>query len=187
LTFIAVLDACVLIPAALRDILLRSAQAPLYRAQWTMDILNEVERNLVRNGMASQAGAVHLRAQIEKTFPDALIPSESYQLLISAMTNDAKDRHVLAAAVASHAQVIVTSNLKDFPNDALEPYGIEAQSPNEFLRHLQDLDQDLMLAIVREQASDLSRPPATVAQVIGNLARWAPDFAVRIRQAHEKQ
>lgn len=57
-------------------------------------------------------------------FPNASV--NGYQHLIAAMTNDAKDRHVAAAAVRGNAALIVTANLRDFPPAALEQYDIEA-------------------------------------------------------------
>ncbi|CAN5444117.1 hypothetical protein BH11CYA1_BH11CYA1_10680 [soil metagenome] len=54
-------------------------------------------------------------------FPDALISRHRYEKLIDSMTNDKKDRHVLAAAVVAKVEVIVTNNLGVFPKDSLEP------------------------------------------------------------------
>ena len=59
-----------------------------------------------------------------------------YEQLIDSLDLPGKDdRHVLAAAIRSGAQVIVTYNLKDFPAAALDPFGIEAQSPDDFVLH----------------------------------------------------
>ncbi len=100
------------------------------------------------------------------------------------MGNDEKDRHVLAVAVASGSQVIVTSNLKDFPVKALEPHEIEAQSPDEFLLNLLDLAPEQMLEILREQAAALKHPLIPMETVLQHLQQRAPDFASAIRQAH---
>lgn len=108
-SFVVVLDACVLIPAALRDLLLRAALADFCRIQWTEDILEEVERNLISDIRLSEEKAQRLLSMMRKIFPDAMITS--HRLLINAMPNDPKDRHVLAAAVACKAQVIVTNNV----------------------------------------------------------------------------
>jgi hypothetical protein len=99
------------------------------------------------------------------------------------MTNDEKDRHVLAVAVMSRSQVIVTSNIKDFPEKALDPFGIEAQTPDEFLTHLFYLNSRLMVEILTEQAQDLDDPPMSVPEVLAVLALTAPGFVKLISSA----
>ncbi len=105
---------------------------------------------------------------------------QEYARIIASMTNDPKDRHVLAAAVVTGAQVIVTSNVSDFPQLALAPYQIEAQHPDVFLEHLLDLDEDLMIHILREQAQALRRPAMSIEGVLTSLALHAPNFARRV-------
>jgi hypothetical protein len=92
--------------------------------RWSAEILEEMTRNLVATGTMSSANASRLRAIMEHEFPEAAVTD--YASLIPAMRNDEKDRHVAAAAIKAGAQVIVTSNLKDFQN---LPDGVEAQSP----------------------------------------------------------
>jgi hypothetical protein len=112
---------------------------------------------------------------VRRAFPDSA--ATGYHALIPAMTNDAKDRHVLAAAVVSGAQVIVTRNLRDFPVDSLAPYDIEAQSPDTFLTHLLDLDPGRVLRTITEQAEVMTRPTMTAAAIVSRLAGHAPRFA----------
>lgn len=100
------------------------------------------------------------------------------------MTNRPKDRHVLAAAVAAGAQVIVTDNLKDFQADTLAPYDIEAQSPDEFLADLFDQDSDTMVRIIHEQSRATIRPHLSVDTILEYLARdGASGFADKVRSA----
>jgi hypothetical protein len=94
------------------------------------------------------------------------------------MKNDPKDRHVAAAAVKAGAQVIVTGNLGDFRD---LPDGIEAQSPDEFLCNIFDLDPDGMVELVRSQAADLRKPPRTFEELLTGLAKIVPDFVAAIR------
>lgn len=180
-SFYVVADACVLIPAALRDTLLRAAAAGMYRVHWSEDILNEVQLNLAELGMTTPDKAERLTSVMQQQFPEALIRADQYRSLLPAMTNNAKDRHVLAAAVIAGAQVIVTSNLKHFPEKALAPFGIEAQSPDEFLSNLVDLDGRLMEQIIRSQAQDLHQPPMTVDDVLAMIEQSAPEFALAMR------
>src|SRR5262249_14096381 len=103
------LDACVLIPMPLADALLRMAEAPrLYLPTWSQAILDEVTRNLIEKWSMEPEKARRREDAIRRHFPEALV--EGFEPLIDAMMNDPKDRHVLAAAVRSHAQLIVTYN-----------------------------------------------------------------------------
>ena len=86
-----------------------------------------MERNLVSTRTMPADKAARLRAMMEKYFPEALVTG--YEPLVAAMQNDAKDRHVVAAAVKAGAQVIVTANMKDFSE---MPEGVEALPPDAF-------------------------------------------------------
>ena len=180
-SFVCVLDACVLIPAALRDTLLRAADAGLYAPRWSATILEETRRNLVSQLGLSESQAQRLIDTIQTYFPEAVVTG--YESLIDVMTNHPKDRHVLAAAVVSGAEVIVTSNLRDFPSLALGPFGIEAQSPDDFLVGLLYDDSERMVQVVVEQAQDLHAPPMSVDELLDILATQAPRFAGLIRAA----
>lgn len=176
----AVTDACVLYPAALRDTLLRAAAADLYRLHWSGESLEEARRNLVDNHAMTAARAERLIAAMVRAFPDASV--EDYQRLVPAMTNHAKDRHVLAAAVAAGAEVIVTSNLRHFPTLALAPYNVEAQSPDEFLMNLADLSPSTMVRIIREQAAALKNPALSANEVLDDIGLQAPSFVALMRR-----
>ena len=113
-----------------------------------------------------------VRATMERAFPEAEVTG--YEPLISGMPNDPKDRHVAAAALKAGAQVIVTSNLRDF--QAL-PDGVEAQSPDEFLSNLFDLDPEGIIELLRDQAAALKKPLRTFDEVVAALAKMVPGFA----------
>lgn len=177
-SFGVVLDACVLFPASLRDTLLRAAGADLYRLQLTEDILEEVRRNLVKKGM-SEVGAQRLIDEIRNHFPEAFVTQ--HDLLIASMPVNERDRHVLAAAVASRAQVIVTQNLKDFPPHHLDSFEVEAQSPDDFLVHLFYFDHERIVQILIEQAGELRKPSRTVSEVLDTLMQHTPRFVKLVR------
>lgn len=99
--FPVLLDACVLVPYPLCDLLLRLADADMYRPLWSAQILDEVERTLINRMGVSPAKARRRLDQMRSAFPTASV--EGYQDLVPAMTNDPKDRHVLAAAVRARA------------------------------------------------------------------------------------
>ena len=84
---------------------------------------------------------------------------------------DPGDRHVLAAAVAGRADVIVTFNLKHFPAVALLPYGIEAQHPDVFMRHVLDLDVEVALPAIRSHRAALASPPRRADEYLATLLR----------------
>ena len=142
-------------------------------------ILDEVSRNLVATSRTSPEQAERLLAAMRQFFPGATVTGFEY--LIPSMTNDEKDRHVLAVAVKTRVDAIVTSNLKDFPDRALAPYEIEAMSPDEFLVYLFGKFPEAMTRIVAQQATQLRRPPMTAIEILDVLAADAPQFVALVR------
>lgn len=175
----AVLDACVLFPAALRDTLLRAFEKDLYRAYWSQEILAETTRNLVQAGRMTHAQASTLAREMTRCFPEAMV--DGYEHLIPTLICEEKDRHVLAVAIQSGSRTIVTANLKDFPSSALRPYRIQAKAPDTFLSMLYNQDPQAMTLIILEQAADLHRVPATPDRILKNLELHAPAFVGAIR------
>jgi len=178
-TFAAVLDACVLFPAYPRDLLLRLAEAGLYRPIITSEILDELARNLVRTGKCSEPAARRLVAAIAAAFEDDVV--ETKPAIVAAMGNHPKDRHVLAAAVEAGAGVIVTANIKDFPAEALSPWAIEAKAPDEFLVDLFWLSPARVVGTLAEQAQDYANPPIGFDDLLGFLGRQLPHFIALVR------
>lgn len=111
--FPVVLDACVLLPMATCDLLLRIADAKEYRPLWSKEILEEVERNLQISLKRTSHQAQKRVENMRRHFPDAEVLG--YESLLPQMRNHPKDRHVLAAAVRANADLIVTFNLKISP------------------------------------------------------------------------
>ena len=175
--YLAVLDACVLVNAALRDTLLRIAEPPrLYLPRWSARIMEEVTRTLeARLGLSAQQTA-HLTGQLREHFGDCWV--EGYEPLIPTMGNHPKDRHVLAAAVHAGAQTIVTFNLRDFPAGALAPWNVEAQSPDQFLVHQFHLNPAAVAAKVREQA----KQRGGLGRLLAIHGKTVPGFAELIRR-----
>ncbi len=162
----AVLDACVLYPAPLRDLLLRLASHGLFRARWTEEIHKEWMSNLLANRPDLTPDQLQrTRELMDKAVPDCLV--EGHKPLIETLDlPDANDRHILAAAIRCQAKVIITFNLADFPVPASEPYGIEAQHPDEFILNLMDLDFASVCSAVRKQRRSLSKPPLTPRELL---------------------
>ncbi|MBI1313403.1 PIN domain-containing protein [bacterium] len=167
--FTALLDACVLFPAGLRDTLIRLAATGLYRARWAEQIHDEWTRAVLRRRSDLTADSLQRTCHLmNQAVPDCLV--EGYEPLIDSLTlPDADDRHVLAAAIAGKADVIVTLNLKHFPQTALAPFGIEAQHPDDFICHLLDLAPETVCESIRQQRAALKNPPKTVAELLDTL------------------
>lgn len=174
--FKVVLDANVLYPFSLRDTLLREESEGFFQLYWSDQILEEARRSLVNSGRMTDERAARLRSIMEEAFPEAMVTG--HDSLIAAMKNEAKDRHVVAAAVKSGAQVIVTNNLKHFRE---LPEDIEAQSADDFLCNLFDLDGDGMLALVKAQAAALKKPKRSFEDLLDGLEKLVPEFVATLR------
>lgn len=174
--FRVILDACVLYPMHLRDVLLQAAAEGLYRVHWSQEILDEATRNLVADLQLDDPRARRLLAAMTGAFPEAIVTG--YEHLVVAMRNDPGDRHVTAAAVKAGAQVIVTANTGDFSE---LPDGIQAQTADEFLCNLFDLDPDRMLLALRKVCARRRRPPNEIKPLAD--ATLCTEFA-RLVQAH---
>lgn len=181
MTFRAVLDACVLVPHLLCDVLLHLAEDDLYAPLWSTDILDEVEHTLVAKLGVEPGRAEKRIGQMRRAFPDAQV--DDYRPLISAMTNDPKDRHVLAAAVRGNADLIVTTNTRDFPAAALDRYGLSAVHPDDFLLDQLDLDSDATVRALRRLRVGYHRPAMTGERFYAALAKFTPTFAVQAESA----
>lgn len=124
----ALLDACALYPVGLQDTLLSVAQAHVFRPLWSAEILEEVRGAIKRSVPGADPARIdRMPGHMTAAFPDATLVG--YANLIPRMTNDVADRHVLAAAVAGHADVIVTWNVRHFPPGACRSHGIAVETP----------------------------------------------------------
>ena len=166
------LDACVLIPMPLADTLLRMAEAPrLYLPRWSQMIMDEVTRNLVVKWQMAPEKARRREEELRRHFPEAWV--EGYEPLIGAMANDPSDRHVLAAAVRSHSELIVTYNRRHFPATSAQPLKIDVQAPSAFLRGLYDLDAGLFVGKLHEQAGAIG---VSLPRLLHSLSKNVPGF-----------
>ena len=157
--FIAVYDACILYPAPLRDLLMRLAVADLCRAKWTEQIHQEWMRSLLEDQpRITLAQVERIRQLMDAHVRDGLVTG--YESIIEQVKlPDADDRHVLAAAIHAHAEVIVTYNLKDFPARILNPFGVTAQHPDAFVLSLLKREPEKFLATIEHHRQALQRPP----------------------------
>jgi predicted nucleic acid-binding protein len=181
--FTALYDACVLYPAPIRDVLMHLALTDIYRARWT----NQIHEEWIRSVLANRPDL--RRAQLERTRDlmnaharDALI--ENFEDLIPSLSlPDPDDRHVLAAAIRGRADVIVTYNLKDFPEAAITPLGIDVQHPDEFLTHVLGLAPGAVLAALQRLRQSLKNPPLAIDTYLARLEQHElTNFVAQLRQ-----
>lgn len=169
MAFIVLYDANVLVPARLRDLLMRIAEAGIVRARWSEEILDEWQTAVrkVRSAI-TDAQLERYRRQMVDAVPDCVVTN--YEGLAAELDLvDEKDRHVVAAAIRAQAQLIVTYNLKHFPEHALARYDIEVKHPDEFVVDAIDLFPGRVAAIVAAMSEDLRNPPQSVDQVLETL------------------
>jgi hypothetical protein len=179
---VALLDACVLYPASVRDLLLRLTLTDLFRARWTDRIHDEwIRAVLEQRKDLTHAQLQRTRELMNKAVPDCLV--HSYQNLIDDLQlPDADDRHVLAAALRCQAGVIVTYNLKHFPEETLARYEMRVQHPDEFISHLFELDAGAVCAAVRDQRKSLKHPPLSLDELLNEfLARGLAETVARLK------
>jgi len=165
--YTAVLDACVLYPAPLRDLLLSLAAAGIYQARWTRVIQDEWIRKLSANRPDLRFDALMRTAELMNTaIKDSVI--ENFEHLIDTLNlPDQNDRHVLAAAIASQATVIVTFNTKDFPGAC----GVPAMHPDDFIATQYSLDPQTTITAIGALRQRLQNPPKTAHQLIATYER----------------
>jgi hypothetical protein len=167
--FVVLYDACVLYPAPLRDLLVRLAASGLFAAKWTERIHDEWTRNLLARRPELAEALPRTRELMNRAVPDCLV--EGYEPLIDGLSlPDPDDRHVLGAAIRAGAQLIVTTNLKDFPSDILDGFGIEAVHPDRFVAQQMDLHEGAVIAAAKQQRAALRNPPVAASDFLDILA-----------------
>lgn len=161
--FTVLADACSLVPALNRNLLLSLAEAEFFRVRWSVAILDEAERAIAKvmtnKGVADAVDrAKRARGNMERAFGDAAVTG--YEGLINNLEGlpDPKDAHVIAAAVKTRASVIITGNMKHFPKRVLTPLDLEAKTPDAFIADTIDLDAGRAVAAVRRMRERLQRP-----------------------------
>ena len=186
--FSALLDTCVLVPSRARDVLLETASTGVYRPLWSSEILVELDRTLrllqAKRGVPPEETDAYLKRllrQMRTAFPDALV--NGWEPLVATVQQpDPDDRHVVAAAWAGRADVIVTDNLADFPPDAL-PAPLFRQSLDDFLLDSLDLYPAQVVAAARAVASRTGKsgPVMTAHEVAAYLqGHGSPSFGERL-------
>jgi len=183
----AVLDACVLYPAQLRDFLLRLPRERLLFPFWSEEIHNEWTRSLQRNcPKLKQEKLERTRRKMDTHFPNSLV--RGYEPIIPTLhLPDPNDRHVLAAAIHAKAECIVTFNLHDFPKSVLQRYEIEATSPDEIVLRLICEAPTFVLRVAKSHRLSLTRPSFSPSEYLAMLAKQRLPQTVAFLRKHESE
>ena len=181
--YTAILDANVLYPQLVRDTLLSLAVERLYHARWSATIHDEWTRNLAKDRPELAARLPQVVQLMNASVPDCLVTH--YEKLVTAIElPDPNDRHVVAAAIAGHADAIVTFNTKDFPAAVLQPYGIEVQHPDEFLMNQLQLQKIPALSAIKKMRARWTNPERPALALISAFEkRGLPLTADLLREA----
>jgi predicted nucleic acid-binding protein len=167
--FTAFYDASVLYPSELRNLLMHLALTGLFRAKWSAAVHEEwISALLRRRPDLSREKLERTRMLMDEHASNAVVTG--YEDLIDGLRlPDPDDRHVLAAAIHGKADVIVTSNLRDFPAKILGKFGIEPQHPDEFILGWLHLAPRPVVAAARDHRDSLKNPAKTTTEYLRTL------------------
>lgn len=159
------------------------AAAGIYRAKWSLAIHEEWTRNLLLN--REDLDSVRLQqtcTRMNAAVPDSLVTG--YEALVdSIVLKDPDDRHVVAAAIRSNADIIVTFNEKDFDVDELAKYDLYTEHPDEFVANMLEIETAKSLNAVQQMRARLRNPSRTVDQFLDTLYRQGlPQSVAKLRE-----
>jgi predicted nucleic acid-binding protein len=145
----------------------------LFKAHWTEKIHEEWMNALLKNKPhIKRESLLRVKSLMDENNTDALIGH--YENLIEQLDlPDPDDRHVLAAAIKSRSDAIVTFNLKDFPAENVNQYDIEAMHPDEFISYQFDLSPSKVCSAVKAMRASLKAPPFTPKELLLALEKNA--------------
>lgn len=169
--YTALVDACSLVSVWRRNLLLSLAEAEFFRLRWSKTILDETERALAklhhqRGNSDGDARARKAIAAMTKAFPEAMVEDFAQLLANPLGLPDPNDEHVIAAAVKTQAQAIVTENISDFPADLLDRLNLEARTADEFIADTIALEEGLAIPAIRNMRLRLKRPEMDASDLL---------------------
>ncbi|MFD2035700.1 PIN domain-containing protein [Belliella marina] len=167
--FICVLDTNVIYPIEIRDLLFWFAFYDMYTPKWSEHIFDEWIDVMKRKGVKEEE-AIKRVNNANIAFPDALV--RNYSGLIKGLTlPDPNDRHVLAAAIKTDANIIVTNNLKDFPEEYLASFGLSVKSADDFLTDIIDLNPEKAIGAFNDLVLNRTNPSLNEYEVLNILRK----------------
>lgn len=179
---LVVIDANLLYPFHLRNLLVQFGVDAVIAPRWTARIHAEWIGNLVATGRAPEERLLLTLDLMNSALPAAEVHGWEARME-GLVLPDPDDCHVLAAALAAGARTILTMNLRDFPALSLAPHGVAAVHPDDFLCELHNADPDLLRASTEAAQANLSRSTPSVAAYLDALDRQGlPQFTRRLRR-----
>ena len=167
--FTAVLDTNVIYPVIIRDLLFWFAHYEMYTPKWSNHIFDEWKEVMRRKGVSLEESEKRVQ-KANIAFPDALV--EHYENLIEHLClPDEKDRHVLAAAIKTNAHIIVSNNIKHFPEKTLESYGMKTKTADDFLTDIIDLNAETAIEAFKEMVLHKKNPDLDEYEVLNRLRK----------------
>jgi predicted nucleic acid-binding protein len=166
---LVVLDACVLYPPSLRDLLLTLAALDAFEVRWSEEILEELRRNVVADNpdVDPDRFSSHTLGAMRAAFPDGSVTG--YEPLIESLDNDPKDRHVAAVALAAGAAAVVTIDVAGFRGNVLAASGMRVLTPGALVSELLDSEPAIVVAAVEELAARWERPSRSITEILDLL------------------
>lgn len=163
---VAVFDACILYPFHLRNIVVQAAVDRLVEAHWTDTIHEEWIRNLAANAQAIPMQRLQITRQLmNDALPTAMVTGYEEHVPAVALP-DPDDRHIVAAAIAAKASLILTWNLRHFPEVELKKFGLQRMTPDEFLSGLFEKAPDLVIGSLANARRNLSKSQVSASDFI---------------------
>ena len=167
---IVLLDASVLYSAPLRDLLMHAALLGLFHAKWSEKIHEEWINAVLRQRPDLRRGQLErTRELMNRAVLDATVEGYDDEMAAVGALPDPDDVHVAAAAIKAEAEIILTFNLKHFPEGALSPHGLSAVHPDRFLGELLSQEPEPMLQALRAHRASLRNPLRSQAQYLETL------------------
>jgi len=176
---ISVIDSNVLYSVELTDLFLTFATHRLIQLHWSEVILEEVRRSLLRTGRLSPPLINYRLTAMERALPNALASVTEDE--VRSMQISENDRHVLALAVVSAADSIITFNVRDFPRDYCENLGIAILTPDETAAELASHDLVGATNAVHEIAHRRRNPTISVDELLVRWETQLPSFVAAMR------
>ncbi|HSH52659.1 MAG TPA: PIN domain-containing protein [Bacteroidales bacterium] len=167
--FTCVLDTNVIYPIDIRDLLFWFAYHELYTPKWSKHIFDEWKDVMIRKGISQEEANKRIQ-KAQLAFPDALV--KNYEFLIDGLNlPDEKDRHVLAAAIKTNANLIVTNNIKDFPKKYLARFGLSAKRVDDFITDIIDLNQERAVKAFKDLVLNRTNPDLDEFQILDRFRK----------------
>ncbi|WP_299145670.1 RSP_2648 family PIN domain-containing protein [uncultured Tateyamaria sp.] len=150
------IDANVLYPTVMREVVVGAARAGFFEPQWSPRIVEEWARAAARHGVEGEVQARGTAAMLNAAWPRASI-SHPPQLDERLWLPDPGDIHVLAAAIHGSSDMIMTMNAKDFPRNILTEEGLLRVDPDGYLQGCAEAQPDRIIPVAHSVLAEARR------------------------------